>query len=182
MKTIAPKMPAMQAIRRMPRACRRPRVRGFTLLELMIVVVVIALLAAIAYPSYRAYIIRAHRTEATHALLEASAKMEQFFSQYQHYGNTTNPALIGGCNATPTPLVCPTTTVNGYYRLSFGNGTGAGVATNTSATSYSIQAAPLGTQNEADKKCGTFIYNDRSQRSNANNPGGGTVQECWGRN
>ena len=39
------------------------KVRGFTLIELMIVVVIIAILASIAFPAYDSYVIRGKRAE-----------------------------------------------------------------------------------------------------------------------
>jgi len=54
------------------------RVKGFTLIELMIVVAIIAILAAIAYPSYQNYVKRTKRLEAQAYLVELGHKLESY--------------------------------------------------------------------------------------------------------
>ena len=48
------------------------RVKGFTLVELMITVAIVAILAAIAIPSYNQYVLRANRAEAQGELMQLS--------------------------------------------------------------------------------------------------------------
>lgn len=45
------------------------RMRGFSLLELLIVVAIVAILAALASQSYSRYALRSHRTDAHHTLM-----------------------------------------------------------------------------------------------------------------
>jgi type IV pilus assembly protein PilE len=45
------------------------RMRGVTMIELLTVVAIVAILSSIAVVSYRNYVLRAHRTDATTALL-----------------------------------------------------------------------------------------------------------------
>ncbi len=74
-----------------------PKVRGFTLIELMIVVVVVAILAAVAVPAYTQYIQRGKLIEATSNLSDMRVKLEQFFQDNRTY--------VGACVAgTVAPL------------------------------------------------------------------------------
>lgn len=71
----------------------RNKMRGVTLMELMIVVVIIGILAAIAYPSYREYSARAKRNEARAALLQIATLQERHYLQNHTY--TTDMTNLG---------------------------------------------------------------------------------------
>jgi len=63
----------------------RRRMRGITLIELMIVVVIVAILATVSYPSYREFAARAKRNEAKAALLMAATNQERFYLQNNQF-------------------------------------------------------------------------------------------------
>lgn len=71
----------------------RRKMRGITLLELMIVVVIVGFLAAIAYPSYRSASDRAKRNEAKAALLQIAQQQERFYLNNNTY--TCNMTQLG---------------------------------------------------------------------------------------
>jgi type IV pilus assembly protein PilE len=74
----------------------RSRLRGFTLVELMIVVVIVAILMSIAVPAYTSSLRKTRRADAKTALLDLAGREERFL--------TTNPA---GYSNTPTDLGIP---------------------------------------------------------------------------
>lgn len=71
----------------------RQKIRGVTLMELMIVVVIVGILAALAYPNYRQYAARAKRNEARAALLQIATLQERFYLQNNTY--TTDMTELG---------------------------------------------------------------------------------------
>src|SRR5688572_32857393 len=82
----------------------RIRMRGFTLMELMIAVVVVGVLTAIALPSYQEHVRRAKRAEGKTALLKAAQLQERIYitgdpgvpnSLATYANNTRLPVLFG---------------------------------------------------------------------------------------
>lgn len=132
--------------------------RGFTLIEVMIVVAILAAIAAIALPSYQESIRKSRRADAKSALMAASQAMEKYFTERQTYVNATL-----GSNATD---VYPTTSPDGFYTLSF--------SVASTASAFSLQAAPTAGKSQTNDKCGTFRINQLGAKSVST-----TQPDCW---
>lgn len=140
----------------------RPAVqRGFTLIEVMIVVAILGVIAAIAFPSYMESVRKSRRADAKSALMAASQAMEKYFTERQTYATATL-----GSNATD---VYPTTSPDGYYTLSF--------SVASTASAFSLQAAPTAGKGQTSDKCGTFSINQLG----AKGVSGGSLNAaaCW---
>ena len=68
------------------------RLKGFTLIELMIVVAIIGILGAIAYPSYQSYIMRSKRTIAKIQLVDLVAQQTKYYIEPENrtYGDLSD--------------------------------------------------------------------------------------------
>jgi type IV pilus assembly protein PilE len=133
-----------------------------TLIELMVVITIVAILSSIAVASYRSYVLRAHRTDATSALVRIQVAEEKYFLQNNTYTtDVTDTPQTGG-------LGISSPTQNGFYTLAVAPG-----STNSIATSYTATATARGGQTK-DTACPTLTIDDQSQHGPA-----ATAATCW---
>ena len=85
---------------------RRPDLKGFTMIELMVVVVIVAILAAIAIPIYGRYIKNARMSEAEARIGEIITGAKSYAQEYDANDNGIGewpPAAGGGvCDLSAT--------------------------------------------------------------------------------
>lgn len=134
---------------------QKARLRGFTLIEVMIVVAIAGILVAIAFPSYREYVLRGNRTQGQTLLVEASARQERFYAQ--------NSAYVTD-NANKGNLQVNEGNYDDFYVLSVGTAVGDG--------GYTLTA----TQQFGDVDCGNLTLD---ARGNKGNTGSKDEEECW---
>lgn len=133
------------------------KMRGVTLLELMIVVVVVGILASIAYPSYRDAAARAKRNEAKAALLQIATNQERFYLNNNTY---TDDMTQLGFDASDDWI-----TGSGTYTIDVAGST----ANNFTATALYNRG-----DNESNK-CASFTLDGRGTRTSL------PYTDCWTR-
>lgn len=156
-----------------PPTARRPRHRGFTLIEVLVTVVIVAILAAIALPNFQSSIRKGRRSDAFTALSAVQQAQERW------RGN--NASYTSDLSAVPVGLGINSTTASGYYTI-----TSPGV----SATGYTALATAASGKSQAeDGDCkligvrmagGNVVYGSGAGAIdfNAASP---DVGKCWAR-
>lgn len=132
------------------------RLRGVSLIELVVALAIVAVLAAIAYPTYRAHALRTHRVAATACLHELALQMERRYASAMAYDQ---PAAL--------PVARCTGEQAARYTFGFAGG-------RPSASAFRLQARPAGLQ--AADPCG-LLWLDQLGQPGAD--GSGDVQSCW---
>lgn len=123
------------------------KIRGFTLIELMIAVAVIAILAAIALPSYQEHVRKARRAQAKADLVEYAQLAERFHTVNNSYVNFALPA-----NQSPREGG------TAFYSLA---------ASGQTQSAFKFTATPQGAQ--ASDKCGTLTINQAGVKGSGAN-------------
>ena len=131
------------------------RMRGITLIELLIVVVIVGILAAIAYPSYQQQVRKTKRADGKAALLDTAQELERCYTRFARYND-------GNCG-----VALPSNSPEGFYVIT---------ANALDASSFTLDAAPQGDQAN-DAACGTLRLTNAgiqgSQGADAD------ANDCW---
>lgn len=133
------------------------RMRGVTLIELMIVVIIVGILATVAYPSYRDFAARGKRNEAKAALLQIATNQERFYLNNNTY--TPDMTQLG------FPVANNFVTDSGTYTVNVDA---------ANPNNFTASAVYNNADNEAGK-CGTFQLDGRGNRTSA------PLADCWTR-
>ena len=130
-------------------------------MELMIAVAIVGILAAIAYPSYQEQVRKGNRTDAKNTLLDIAQRLERCYTQYNAYNNN-NCSLISSGNLTAQ------SSTEQHYQIT---------ATTLTATSFTLQAAPVATSAQAhDTKCVNFTFTNTGVKGAT---GSQSTDYCW---
>lgn len=101
-------------------SARRPR--GFTLIETMVTVGVAGVLSSVAYPSLEGHVLRARRTDALVALMNAQLAQERYRANNTAYGNLTDIGVRGSSIAGHYALQVTTNSADGFVLLASASG------------------------------------------------------------
>ena len=134
------------------RSRRVARVRGFTLIELIIVIAIVALLVAVALPSYRDHVRKSRRAEAQAYMMSVAGRQQQFLVDTRAYAATLATINI------PTP-----TDVSTSYTLTLNVVAGP-------PPTFTLTATP--TADQVNEKCGTLTINQTGAKTAA-------LSSCW---
>lgn len=143
---------------------RHTRLKGFTLLELLIVVAIMGILASVALPAYQNSVVRSGRAEAKTELLQVASDQERYFSNFNTYVDDALPL-----NA-PVVAGRDRTTQNAFYAISVA-ACGTGAITNCFVATATAQNA------QTEDSCTTLTISDTGARGAT----GDTTNECWQR-
>jgi type IV pilus assembly protein PilE len=138
------------------------KMRGVTLMELLVVIVILGILATIAVPSYRRYLLRSQRTEAMRTLMRIQTAQEKFMLQYNTYTDNLT-------SAPPDGLGFTSTTDTGKYDLTL---------TSENAGSFVATATARAGQRD-DSPCRTLTINQAGTRGATTADGDDNTATCW---
>lgn len=133
------------------------RLKGFTLIELMIAVAIMGILATIAYPHYVSFLLKSRRSDALATMAQDQITLERCYAQNFSYSQA--------CNSLPT---FPQTSPQGFYSITL---------TNLGDTTYTLTATPLGAQTK-DTTCAKMTVDQANVKTAVDSSG--TAQTiCW---
>ena len=143
------------------------KVRGFSLVELLVVVAIITIIAAVGYPSYTEYVTRSHRQAGKNWLYAVADRQEQFFQDNQRYAANLTDLGFGGDAIVldDDGQLTDASDPDSKYTLDL---------TNTTATTYTVRATPVLLQAERDAACDVLTLTHQGLQDQT-----GPADNCW---
>jgi type IV pilus assembly protein PilE len=126
------------------------KIRGFTLIELMVAMLIVGVIMAIAIPSYKKSVQKGHRSQAEQLMQSIASKEVEYMLDARAYTSTVGSGGLMLASSTspyqtsgPNPFVCnpnAATCTNAFYSVT--------VSVDNTATppSFSIAATAIGQQ------------------------------------
>lgn len=142
--------------------CDARKLRGFTLIELMVVIAIVAILVGIAVPAYQDAVRKSRRGQAKADLVELAQRAERYHTVNNAYN--TGAGFLASLSA--DELQSPRGPGVMHYQI---NGVEA-------ANTFTLTAVPQGGQ-ARDTRCMTLTLNQAGTKGISG--GTGTVAECW---
>ena len=128
------------------------RLRGFTLIELVVVMAIAGILAAIAIPNYSEYVLRSNRSSAQAFISDVATRQAQFFMDRRTYATTVAALNLPVPNDIATRYV-------------------VAIAVNAGPPlTYTVRATPTGPQ--ANDRCGALTIDQAGTKTAA-------TTRCW---
>jgi type IV pilus assembly protein PilE len=134
---------------------------------MMVVLVVLSIIVTYAYPSYGQFTVRTNRNAGTSMLLQIADRQENYFMDHKQYALTFTAMGFPADTfmITDDGAFCPDGDADRVYNLSLSN---------TTATTYTVTAAPMLRQAEKDTACGNLTLTHAGLKGNS---AGGN--NCW---
>ena len=158
---------------------QRPlRMKGFSLIELMITIAIVAILASIALPSYTSYVERARRADARTQLLQAAQFMQRFYAANDQYvQDRAANGVLGTSVGMPENLRRSPADSTAIYQLNTAIAAAGNYTASVTTTAYTLTMAPITGRSMAADACGMFTISSTGIRGVAGATR--TRDECW---
>lgn len=115
------------------------RIKGFSLIELMIAVVIVGILAAVAIPSYQNYVIKANRAAAQAFMMDVASREKQYLLDARAYA----PDLATLYNVASDAEAVPPEVLRHYSGC-------CSIVVGAAPPSFTVTATPTSSQQTAD--------------------------------
>lgn len=133
------------------------KIKGITLIELMVAIAIIGILSAVAYPSYVDFVLRSNRAEAQTELLRIANLQEQYYMDARTYTADMTDLGLGA-----DPFVNNNTGGNYNFDATIAD----------SGNSFVLTATAIGNQASKDTDCTTFTVDQTGAK-------GAESTFCW---